>query len=1031
MEKSKLDFTISIETLMSLNSIGEKREEKEEPKEGEEKKELTEEEKKEQAQKQQLALSKLKEIGGVEKLAEKLHSNLEVGLPQWEIKEGFIDRQAKYGCNRFAEPPHSTFFGLFFGTFKDTTLIILMVSAVLSLVLGLTLGDRSSDWIDGTAILIAVLIVSNVTAINDFQKEKQFRKLNKVKEDIQVKVIREDPEHSGAGAEQTISFFDINVGDIIVLSVGDKVPADGILFSANELVVNESEMTGEADDVHKSVNLKPQMLCGTQVVEGEGKMVVTGIGIHSQWGDAKKNFEKPPDPTPLQNKLDKMAVFIGKVGLYSAILTFVALFIGWIVWAIQHKSSFSRDRWELLVEYFIIGVTIVVVAVPEGLPLAVTISLAYSMKKMMKDMNLVRHLSSCETMGNATNICSDKTGTLTQNLMIASEVYLLNHHYKDEFPKLDDLNPEFIKESKETGSRTEIALMKFVREYDCDYQAIRKRYENKRPKIYTFSSDKKRSGVVIETNNGYRLYLSGAGEIVLGLCSSTLDENGKVVEIDDAERKNLNDILDAMASNGLRAITLAYRDFDEPQGDWSNEHDVQSNLTCYCIIGIKDPVRPEVPYAVDECQKAGIFVRMVTGDNILTAKHIAKECGILKDDGVAIEGYQWRDMSEEEQIALLPKLQVLARSSPKDKLTLVSLLRQKGEIVGVTGDGTNDAPALKEADVGLAMGITGTDVAKEASDIIILDDNFKSIVNSVMWGRSVYDNIRKFLQFQLTVNVAALVVAFIGALSQKGTPLKAIQLLWVNLIMDTMAALALGTEPPTRELLKRRPYSRYESLLSNIMKRNILGQSLYQLTVLFVILYAGGKIFGYNTKNEDEQTHLYTILFNAFVWCQVFNEINCRKIADENNVFKRMFKNPMFIFIVSITIVLQTLIVEFGGAFFSTKKLTWAEWLVCIIIGSLSIPVGFLIRLIHVPPDKVKIPAKKGKEKDTDKEKLLDSKNEIDINKDDDKDIELNDLKKEKDKTSDSQQFVTEPSDTANTDDFVTENTDTENKKTN
>ncbi|KAJ5080234.1 cation transporting atpase [Anaeramoeba ignava] len=980
MDKEALQFTLTIPQLMGLHTIGDKNN-----------------------------LEKLQELGGVEKLTEELHSNLEVGLPQWEIKEGFTTRRGEYGSNRFAEPPHSSFFGLFFGTFKDTTLIILIVSAVISLVLGLTLGDRSSDWIDGTAILVAVLIVSFVTAINDFQKEKQFRRLNKVKEDIQVKVIREDPSNYGVGAEQTISFFDLNVGDIVILSTGDKVPADGILFLANELVANESGMTGEADDVHKSIDSKPQMLCGTQVIEGEGKMIVTSVGIHSQWGDAKKNFEKPPDPTPLQNKLDKMAVFIGKVGLYSAILTVLALVIAWVVWAIKHRSTFSRDRWELLVDYIIIGVTIVVVAVPEGLPLAVTISLAYSMKKMMKDMNLVRHLSSCETMGNATNICSDKTGTLTQNLMIATEVYLFGTHYQ-ELPSADDLKPEFIEllnegiavnskaffekvdgENKETGSRTEIALLKFVQRFDCDYQAIRKKFEKKRPKIFTFSSERKRAGTIVEKEAGYRLYLSGAGEIVLGRCSSSLDENGNVVEIDDSERQRLNSILDAMASNGLRTITLAYRDFDEAQGDWSNEEEIESNLTCYCIVGIKDPVRQEVPYAVDECQKAGIFVRMVTGDNILTAKHIATECGILKEDGVAIEGHEWRTKNEEEQLALLPKLQVLARSSPKDKLTLVSLLRKKGEIVGVTGDGTNDAPALKEADVGLAMGITGTDVAKEASDIIILDDNFKSIVNSVMWGRSVYDNIRKFLQFQLTVNVAALAVALIGAISQKGTPLKAIQLLWVNLIMDTMAALALGTEPPTRELLKRKPYSRDESLLSNIMKRNILGQSTYQLIVLFVILYAGGKIFDYNTSNDDEETHLYTILFNAFVWCQVFNEINCRKIADENNVFKRMFKNPMFLFIVSITIILQTLIVEFGGEFFSTKKLTWAEWLVCLVIGALSIPIGFLLRLIPVPVDKVK--PKKTKDESDEKTSLLD--NEVKINEDKDNDDD-NDGDKEK-----------------------------------
>eukprot|EP00164_Ancoracysta_twista_P008302 GFYU01011960.1.p1 GENE.GFYU01011960.1~~GFYU01011960.1.p1 ORF type:complete len:574 (-),score=220.77 GFYU01011960.1:562-2025(-) len=398
-----------------------------------------------------------------------------------------------------------------------------------------------------------------------------------------------------------------------------------------------------------------------------------------------------------------------------------------------------------------------------------------------------------------------------------------------------------------------------------------------------------------------------------------------------------------MASEAKRTLGLAYIEYPRNASDWHDTEPLEVDLVCECVVGIHDPLRVEVPPAVLACQNAGITVRMVTGDNIATAKAIAKDCGILVDGGIAMEGPSFRKLPEGELKKILPRLAVLARSSPEDKLKLVQGLKSLGEVVAVTGDGTNDGPALKEADVGLSMGIAGTEVAKEASDVVIMDDNFSSIVASVKWGRSVYDNIRKFVQFQLTVNIVALAVAAVAAVSGE-RPLKPVQLLWVNLIMDTFAALALGTEPPTEDLLDRKPHGRSASLISRKMWRNIIGQSLYQLVVLFVILFAGHTMLGV----EEHSVEHHTFLFNAFVFCQVFNEINCRKLYNEINVFSGMFDNFIFTGVIIFIILFQVFFVEVGGQFASTTGLSAGEWLACLFIGICCVPFGFFIRLIPV-----------------------------------------------------------------------------------
>ncbi|XP_036977060.1 plasma membrane calcium-transporting ATPase 1a isoform X1 [Acanthopagrus latus] len=711
----------------------------------------------------------------------------------------------------------------------------------------------------------------------------------------------------------------------------------------------------------------------------------------------KANLPKK-EKSVLQGKLTKLAVQIGKAGLVMSAITVIILVVLFVVdtfWIQQ--MAWTKDCTpiyiQFFVKFFIIGVTVLVVAVPEGLPLAVTISLAYSVKKMMKDNNLVRHLDACETMGNATAICSDKTGTLTMNRMTVVQAYLAEKHYK-KVPEPENIPSSIMdllilgiavncayttkimppeKEGglpRQVGNKTECALLGFSNDLKRDYQAIRHEIpEEKLYKVYTFNSVRKSMSTVLKMADGsYRMFSKGASEILLKKCYKILTANGESKVFRPRDRDDMvKKVIEPMASEGLRTICLAYRDFAPTDGepDWDNENDILSGLTCICVVGIEDPVRPEVPDAIRKCQRAGITVRMVTGDNINTARAIATKCGILMpgDDFICLEGKEFNrrirnekgEIEQERIDKIWPKLRVLARSSPTDKHTLVkgiidSTVIEQRQVVAVTGDGTNDGPALKKADVGFAMGIAGTDVAKEASDIILTDDNFSSIVKAVMWGRNVYDSISKFLQFQLTVNVVAVIVAFTGACITQDSPLKAVQMLWVNLIMDTFASLALATEPPTEALLLRKPYGRNKPLISRTMMKNILGQGVYQLIIIFTLLFAGEQMFdidsGRNAPLHAPPSEHYTIVFNTFVMMQLFNEINARKIHGERNVFEGIFNNLIFCSIVFGTFVIQIVIVQFGGKPFSCVALTIDQWLWCTFLGFGSLLWGQVISSI-------------------------------------------------------------------------------------
>ncbi len=772
------------------------------------------------------------------------------------------------------------------------------------------------------------------------------------------------------------------VGDIVGLRTGDIIAADGVFISGGNVACDESAMTGESDAVKKNAT-KPFFLCGTKMVEGEGRMLVTSVGVNTEIGRTKATIEEETTDaqTPLEVKLEKMAKDIGKLGLMVAVATVIVSVIWWIVLNEREDKSKRYTKKELvkLLDFFILGVTILVVAIPEGLPLAVTISLAYSMQRMTKDKCLVRKLAACETCGGVTNICSDKTGTLTENKMTTCALWIGGKLHMS-IPAASELHGPTVERLCDgiaanstafetvdastgklmwTGSKTESALLMLSTQLGRPWEGRRKALITSETVAYPFSSAKKTMVTVIrhpQDPDVMREYAKGAPEILLGYATHYLDESGRAAELTVQRRDEILASIEAMANTGLRTLLLADRDFPGcgPQDFPTTSEVPLDRLTVVGVAGIKDPLRQGVPEAVAKCKTAGIFVRMVTGDNVGTAKAIARECGIYTD-GVVLEGPVFRAMSEAERIAVLPKLQVIARSSPTDKYVLVDLLIKLGEVVAVTGDGTNDAAALAKADVGLAMGIAGTQVAKDAADIIILDDNFTSIVRAIMWGRSVYDSIRKFLQFQLTVNVVALVLVFVSACARFSSPLTPVQMLWVNLIMDTFAALALGTEIPTEALLKRKPYGRFESLISRSMIRHILGGAVLQLAVLFILLFLAPRIGGASLPNgkaladDHKNSQHYTLVFNAFVFMQLFNEIASRKLADDSpHCLSGIHKNKLFGIIVIGSALFQALIVEVGGPVTNTAGLSWQLWLISIAIGTAIIPWSMIVNLIPV-----------------------------------------------------------------------------------
>lgn len=873
-----------------------------------------------------------------------------------EAHTTFVDRKRVFSDNRLPVKKGKSLLQLMWITYNDKVLILLSAAAVVSLAVGLYQtfgthhgeGEAKIEWVEGVAIIVAIVVVVVVGSLNDYQKERQFVKLNKKKEDRTVNVIR-------SGKTQGISVYDILAGDVVHLEPGDLIPVDGIFIQGHNVKCDESQATGEsdiirkrpADEIYAAIEnneslrkMDPFLLSGSQVTEGVGTFLATSTGVNSSYGRTLMSLQEDPEITPLQSKLNTLAEYIAKLGGAAGLLLFIVLFIEFLV-RLPRNNGTPTEKGQQFLQIFIVTVTIIVVAVPEGLPLAVTLALAFATTKMLKDNNLVRHLKACEVMGNATTICSDKTGTLTQNKMLvvagtlgtssrfggtgetanspgngndnnkgkqidpeesmdnypaenvpvrevvtalSSDVKALLSHSivinSTAFEGESDGISTFI------GSKTETALLEFAKSYLGMGSVAEERSNANIVQLIPFDSKRKCMGVVIKLDNGkYRLYVKGASEILLAQCTEIIRDPIKGISsspMSEDNRQTLTNLINNYASRSLRTIALVYRDFDrwpakgarsvDGEKDEVMFEDIFKSMVLLSIVGIQDPLRDGVPEAVRICQSAGVIVRMVTGDNMVTARAIAVSCGIYSEGGIVMEGPAFRKLSKSQMDKIIPRLQVLARSSPEDKRILVKRLKELGETVAVTGDGTNDAPALKTADVGFSMGIAGTEVAKEASAIILMDDNFNSIVKAMMWGRAVNDAVKKFLQFQVTVNITAVVLTFVTAVSsqKEQSVLTAVQLLWVNLIMDTMAALALATDPPTPSILDRKPDPKSAPLITITMWKMIIGEAIYQLAITFALYFGAESILSYTSEREKEQ--LPTLVFNTFVWMQIFNQ---------------------------------------------------------------------------------------------------------------------------------------------------------------
>ncbi|KAH8422449.1 uncharacterized protein LDX57_000204 [Aspergillus melleus] len=948
-------------------------------------------------------------LGGLSGLVKGLHTDATSGLSANEsaisshhtstsangASEPFFDRVRVYKNNSLPEKKATPLWKLVWLAYNDKVLHLLTAAAAISLALGLyeTFGAHHEpgepmpvDWIEGCAICIAIVIVVLVGSLNDWQKERAFVRLNAKKEDREVTVVR-------SGKTVRISVFDVLVGDVLHLEPGDIVPADGIFIEGHNVKCDESSATGESDQLKKTGaqhvmdmleqghskahEMDPFIISGSKILEGVGTCLVTSVGVNSSYGKILMAMRQDMEPTPLQKKLDGLAGAIAKLGSSAAILLFFVLLFRF-VGTLSDNPRTGAQKASQFTDILIVAITVIVVAVPEGLPLAVTLALAFATTRMVKLNNLVRVLKSCETMGNATTVCSDKTGTLTQNRMTVVTGVFGDDHFDDKNQtgserRSASFAADMAKDHKRlliesvainstafegeengvpgfVGSKTETALLGFARNVLGMGSLAEERANATVIQLMPFDSGRKCMGVVVRLENGqYRFLVKGASEILLGYSFDIWKPSG-VDTLETRERQQLEDIILTYAKQSLRTLSLVYRDFSSwPPREGVSPEDPKSadltlllnNMTFLGVVGIQDPIRPGVPEAVAKCHHAGVTVRMVTGDNMVTAKAIATDCGIYTG-GVVMEGPHFRTLTDEQFAATLPRLQVLARSSPEDKRILVTRLREMGEIVAVTGDGTNDGPALKAANIGFSMGIAGTEVAKEASAIVLMDDNFASILTALMWGRAVNDAVRKFLQFQITVNITAVLMTFISSVSdaEMRSVLTAVQLLWINLIMDSLAALALATDPPTEAILDRKPPKRGARLISITMWKMIIGQAIFQLTVTLILHFAKGPGF---LDYPDEERR--SIVFNAFVWMQIFNEFNNRRLDNKFNIFTGLHRNYFFIIINCLMVGCQILIAFVGKTAFSIVPINGVQWAICILVAALSWPWAIVVRV--------------------------------------------------------------------------------------
>ena len=829
-------------------------------------------------------------------------SEKRLGLSAAEVSMSRLE----HGENVLTPPRRQSMWRLYLEKYQDPMVRILLVAAVVSLVLSFV----KNDYIETIGIIAAVILATTVGFYFERDAARKFDVLTQLGEEQRVKVVRD-------GKIQEIPRREVVVGDTVIVETGDEVPADGLLFEATDLQVDESSLTGEPLTTksldHQKVSAYPsdQLLRSSMVMNGTGRYVVTAVGDETEIGHvARQATEITGVKTPLNLQLERLAKLISKVGSGVSIAAFVVFLVHDVLTQPLWHTTDYVGMVDVVLKYFMMAVTLIVMAVPEGLPMAVTLALALNMRRMLKSNNLVRKLQASETMGAVTCICTDKTGTLTENRMTVSDVRSMMEEGRGLTSNLSLQSSALYKAiavnttaTHEVGNPTEQALLRWLQEQGVDYLQLRK--EHPLTSRQPFSTERK----YMSTTVGDTIYIKGAPEVVMAMCDMTPDER------EDAQRQLLE-----WQQHAMRTLAIA------------------QDKTLLAIVAISDPLREEVPAAIRQCEQAGIEVKIVTGDTAETAMEIARQCGISSLD--SITGAEFAALSNEDALKVVRGLKVMSRARPTDKQRLVSLLQEQGAVVAVTGDGTNDAPALNRAHVGLSLG-SGTSVAKEASDITLIDDSFRSIVQAVMWGRSLYKNLQRFIFFQLVVNVTALLLVLFGAFIGTEMPLTITQILWVNLIMDTFAAMAMATLPPSREVMQEPPRSRDAFIISPSMMRGIgiCGGLFFVGT--FALLYYFERVAGFDIDNVE-----LTIFFCIFVMLQWWNLFNARGLASNHSAFHNLKGSSVFLFVLVSVLVGQWLIVTYGGKMFRTVPLSLTQWLWIIVGTSPVLIIGELYRWI-------------------------------------------------------------------------------------
>ena len=858
-----------------------------------------------------------------------IDKNKRIGLTDEQVKQS----REQHGKNVLTPPQRTSLWKLYLDKYRDPIIQILLVAAFVSLILAFI----EKNFMETIGIFVAVFLATTVGFYFERDAAKKFNLLTALSEEQPVKVRRN-------GKVMEIPRHDVVVGDVVLVEVGDEVPADGELIVCNDLQINESALTGEPV-AEKSLEgggdgayPRNVILRSTMVMNGRGEFVVTAVGDATEIGKvAKKSTEQTSVETPLHMQLDKLAKMISKVG---SVVSVAAFFIFLIHDILTNPAWGGKDYFymaEIVLKYFMMAVTLIVMAVPEGLPMAITLSLALNMRRMLKSNNLVRKLHACETMGAVTVICTDKTGTLTQNKMQVSALELKQGDEALLDTAIALNSTAELNDGKPIGNPTESALLLWLNAQGKDYEELRKQVNVL--KQLPFSTERKMMATLAEVDGETYLFVKGAPEIVMKKCI-----------IEDRMQRQSAEELDEWQHKAMRTLAFAYKKIEASIMRTSRTSTAEvvalldaNDLQLQAIAAIADPIRPDVPAAVQECRHAGIEVKVVTGDTAATALEIGKQIGVFEDepenigadgsltslDQQMITGEQWEALSDEEAYERAKDIRVMSRARPTDKQRLVAMLQKRGEVVAVTGDGTNDAPALHYAHVGLSLG-SGTSVAKEASDMTLLDDSFKSIANAVMWGRSLYRNLQRFLFFQLVVNVAALLLVLGGSVIGTEMPLTVTQILWVNLIMDTFAALALASLPPSHEVMKEKPRKASDFIINKSIGFGILFCGIVFFLVMFALL-----VYCERRGKGGVDVHELTMFFTTFVMIQFWNLFNAKALMSHHTAFRHFLKDRGMILVLVLVLVGQWIIVTFGGEMFRTTPLSLHEWL--LIIGSTSV----------------------------------------------------------------------------------------------